>query len=1000
PVQGTLAASWNDNPALVAERTVYNAFGDVTSVSAPAPAIASGVAPDANQTEIQYDAFGRANQRIAHTGIGKILTSTTSYSIVGQPISSSTTGAGISQSTTWQYDPANPALVRSVTEPAGFKVSYEYDGANRVSTASRSTGASESWAYDALRRVGQHTLSAPDAATQVSLFEYNRFDQPTFLTFPGHTAAKPRSETRTYDAKGHLHTQSGPAAYALTYEYDASGNMALMRDANGSETSFIYDARNRLAEKRYADGKTWQFTHDAAGNLKSRKDAVNRTTNYQYNNFSRVSNIAYPNDPAVSFAYDNAGRLTGMTDATGTSTWTSDAWNRTTASTQPLTGRSLTFTYNARGQRESLAFAGADLAARTISYHYDSVSRLTSLADSVTGGSFVYSYQPGTRWVSQIQTPSGSATVQSRDALGRITDTAFLKADNQTLNAFAYTYDAAGQRVSEVSQRGNINFAYNGIGELTGADGLNAGNYNYAYDGIGNRLTSSTPATTYTPNNLNQYTQILEGSAPSEPTYDNNGNLTSINNGQSTVSYTYDEENRLAGIQSTVNNKQSAFIYDGLSRRVETRELENGTLLKTIRYVYDGLVPVEELEWSGTASGTPAKLRQITRGPDLSGSLQDAGGIGGLLAFTANNASTWYFADANGNVANLFTPADTAAATYTYDPFGRRLTATGALANVNPYQWSSKEYHEPSGLVYYLYRFYDPQNGRWLSRDPLGEEGGVNLYGFALNDPQNCWDAYGLTAAPTFLESLIPIYGSWMQALNDFECGKWGWGIVNTAFAISDIAMVKSLVVGLGKLGWKGLRLGWDLVEGAGRHSAGLADNMLERASPMLGKELEKRAEMAATHLDNVAESASKGFYEIGEVLPDGRIAGMGPGAAYSGEFAAAKTIPQGIKQLAGSDQPVVVIGRSMDRVRAAADELRSQGFKVQTWNPKNFDNLSNPMEANRSWLRYWAKDKGAPVIDIGQGSVPTRSDFYDMELRSVYEKWQDVNVIKWETGF
>jgi YD repeat-containing protein len=476
-----------------------NAYGDVTSVSAPA--IAAGATPDANQTEISYGPFDRASQRIAHTGIGKTLTATTSYSIVGQPISSSTTGTGISQSTTWQYDPANPALVRSVTEPAGFKVSYEYDASNRVSTAVRSTGASESWAYDGLSRVGQHTVAAPDAATQVSLFEYNRFNQPTFQTFPGHTAAKPRTETRTYDAKGRLATQSGPAAYALTYEYDGSGNMALMRDANGSETTWTYDARNRLAEKRYADGETWQFTHDAAGNLKTRKDALDRTTSYLYNSFSRVSNIDYPNDHDVIFAYDNAGRLTGMTDATGTSTWTSDAWNRTSGSSQPLTGRALTFTYNARGQRESLAFAGPDLSARTISYQYDSVSRLTSLADSVTGGSFVYSYQPGTRWVSQIQTPSGSATVHARDALGRITDTAFLKADNQTLNSFAYTYDAAGQRVNEVSQRGNIAFAYNGIGELTGADGLYAGNFSYAYDGIGNRSTATGPgfSTAYTP---------------------------------------------------------------------------------------------------------------------------------------------------------------------------------------------------------------------------------------------------------------------------------------------------------------------------------------------------------------------------------------------------------------------------------------------------------------------------------------------------------------------
>lgn len=670
----------------------------------------------------------------------------TGYSLAGQPLSSTTTDSETStpQSTRWEYDPANPSLVRSVTESSGLRVSYTYDDANRVATAGRSTGASESWQYDGFGRVWSDTVSAPDAAPQVTLFKYNRFDQPVFLTLPGHTAQKPRTETRTYDAKGRLRTQSGPGTYALTYDYDGSGNMSLMVDANGSETRWVYDARNRLSEKHYPGGKTWLFTHDAAGHLETRKDALNRTTKYLYNNaFGRISDIDYPNDPDVHFAYDSAGRLTGMGDSTGNSTWTPDAWNRTASGTQPLTGRSLSYTYNARGQRQSLAFTGASLPVRTVSYQYDSLSRLSSLADSVTGGAFVYSYQPGTNWVSQVQTPSGSATVTARDSLGRITDTAFLKVGDNVLNSFTYTYDAAGQRSTEKSQRGDINFAYNGVGELTGADGFTGGSYSYSYDGIGNRLSASAPdaATGYTPDALNQYADITRSGITVNPAYDDNGNLTGDGAGST---FSYDEENRLVAIVK--GTKRSEFVYDGLGRRVETRELENGNPVKTIRYVYDGLLPVEEFEWTGAVSGDPARVRQITRGPDFSGRFQGAGGIGGLLAFTTDGTSAWYFSDANGNVANLFTPADTAAATYTYDPFGRRLTASGALAGANTFQWSGKEFHEPSGMVYYLHRFYDPQNGRWLNRDPLGEEGGVNLYGFVFNNPIRLLDAWGLSS--------------------------------------------------------------------------------------------------------------------------------------------------------------------------------------------------------------------------------------------------------------
>jgi len=88
---------------------------------------------------------------------------------------------------------------------------------------------------------------------------------------------------------------------------------------------------------------------------------------------------------------------------------------------------------------------------------------------------------------------------------------------------------------------------------------------------------------------------------------------------------------------------------------------------------------------------------------------------------------------------------DQPSAHYQYDPFGRRLAATGPLAE-QPYQWSTKEHHASSGLVYYLYRFYDAENGRWVNRDPIGELGGVNLYGFVGNYTLGFVDGLGLKA--------------------------------------------------------------------------------------------------------------------------------------------------------------------------------------------------------------------------------------------------------------
>jgi RHS repeat-associated protein len=108
-----------------------------------------------------------------------------------------------------------------------------------------------------------------------------------------------------------------------------------------------------------------------------------------------------------------------------------------------------------------------------------------------------------------------------------------------------------------------------------------------------------------------------------------------------------------------------------------------------------------------------------TRGPDLSGSLEGAGGIGGLLARSDGGGTTYYHADGNGNITALVDSSGTLQASYRYDPYGNLLSSSGSLSNANCYRFSSKEWMATAGLYYYGYRCYSPNWQRWVTRDPL-----------------------------------------------------------------------------------------------------------------------------------------------------------------------------------------------------------------------------------------------------------------------------------------
>lgn len=183
-----------------------------------------------------------------------------------------------------------------------------------------------------------------------------------------------------------------------------------------------------------------------------------------------------------------------------------------------------------------------------------------------------------------------------------------------------------------------------------------------------------------------------------------------------------------------------------------------------------------------TATGTGLAGASVVRtqvwGQDLSGTMQGAGGVGGLLAVRHGGQTYVPLMDGNGNVMGLQglggAKDGQTVARYDYDAFGNRITNTAPELgeDVNPFGFSTKFTDEETGLVYYGYRYYSSEMGRWLNRDPIGERGGINLYGMVNNEPVNRWDYLGLADIQLEMKSL---------QLQRGNCGAVRWDVQFTA---------------------------------------------------------------------------------------------------------------------------------------------------------------------------------------------------------------------------
>jgi RHS repeat-associated protein len=227
--------------------------------------------------------------------------------------------------------------------------------------------------------------------------------------------------------------------------------------------------------------------------------------------------------------------------------------------------------------------------------------------------------------------------------------------------------------------------------------------------------------------------------------------------------YTWDAENRLITLSNNASVPSAAkmtlnFGYDYYGRRISkvVSNYVSGSyvVLSNTKFVYDGWNLLDEL--NGTNN---AVIRAYMWGTDLSGSMQGAGGVGGLLAISGTNSQFTCF-DGNGNITALVdTTSSAVTGQYEYGPFGETIRISGSAASGNPCRFSTKYTDAETDFLYYGYRYYNPNTGRWVGRDPMDEAGDLNLYGFVQNTPANAVDSDGqeLVYTPTsYINNVAP----------------------------------------------------------------------------------------------------------------------------------------------------------------------------------------------------------------------------------------------------
>lgn len=758
------------------------------------------VAKNGVMTLFQHDYLGRVISTKVHSPSGELLSETSSMYNAFHLLSETDAAGSV---TRYKYDPAG--RLTHVSKGDQLTV-YHYDTLGRIAKTLEYYGPDEqdyivkAQDYDLLNRVVQErtedangiilkkaeysydaagnrceTRTYNQAGVGVTTTVYSPYHEPELITDPYGNMTRTISDytfwnefqqrvpyKEVVDALGNITVMISDVCgrVATTFRKNSLGMMT-------QKKQFFYDANSNrvrtLESVITPDGLNREVVstceYDTLNRLIHYTEAVGtpeqKQTRISYNAYGQKEMVVKPDGVIIFHEYDFLGRLASFKGSDDsfhysytydlnhnpivvrdekTQAITSRKYDRNNRMVSEVLGNGLSthYTYDRMGRPLSVTFPDQS----GMGYVYQAcflkeVQRWSK--DNEVEYAHVYNeYDLAGNVTSETLIEKGGTTTYQYDLLGRT-----LKISNKQWNETVPSqgYDSVGnlQQYSITDAIGTINssFIYDDLYQLKSEQG--AATHKYIFDSLHNCVEKDA-----IPHSINALNQLLSDSKSSY-SYDFNGNLVQKTVGN--THYTYDALDRLTSV--TQGSRQTCYTYDAFNRRLSKVDLEQDPITlnwdqksSTLYFYQQGQNEIGACD----SKGTITELRLLGSGKGAE--------IGAAIAMELGGRLFAPIHDHNGNVMCLINPRNGhTEETYRYSAFGeeqvfdsfnRKETA------LNPWRFSSKHVDQESKLIYFGRRYYDPETGRWLTPDPMGESAGPNLYAYVNNNPLTHFDSYGL----------------------------------------------------------------------------------------------------------------------------------------------------------------------------------------------------------------------------------------------------------------